>query len=89
MIAITKDGFKKTKERICERSRATWKRKIDDLMAAGLSLAQLMQFTGDDSNVIPLIRLINVDFAKQLPADFIEPLPLSRQNLAQPLRLIA
>lgn len=87
--AITKDGFKKTKERICERSRATWKRKIDDLMAAGLSLAQLMQFTGDDSNVIPLIRLINVDFAKQLPADFIEPLPLSRQNLAQPLRLIA
>ena len=45
--------------------------------------------TGDDSNVIPLIRLINVDFAKQLPADFIEPLPLSRQNLAQPLRLIA
>lgn len=87
--AITKDGFKKTKDRICERSRATWKRKIDDLMAAGLSLAQLMQFTGDDSNVIPLIRLINVDFANQLPADFVEPLPLSRQNIAHPLRLIA
>lgn len=87
--AITKDGFKKTKARITERSRATWKRNIDDLMSAGLSLAQIMQFTGDDSNVIPLIKLINVDFAQQLPLDYIEPLPLSRQNIAHPLRLIA
>lgn len=85
--AIMKDGFKKTKARICERSRATWKRKIDDLQSAGLSLAQLMQFTGDNTNVIPLIRLINVDFANQLPADFIEPLPLSRQIKQPQLRL--
>lgn len=85
--AIMKDGFNKTKARICERSRMTWKRKIDDLQAAGLSLAQLMQFTGDNSNVIPLIRLINVDFANQLPADFIEPLPLSRQITQPQLRL--
>jgi len=79
-ISMTRDGYAKTKARICERSRATFKRKQDDLLAAGLSLAQLMQFTGENSNVIPLCRLINIDFAAQLPQGFVDPLPLSKQQ---------
>lgn len=84
--AIMRDGYKATKARISERSRATFKRKQDDLLLSGLSLAQLMQFTGEQTNVVPLLRLINVDFAQQLPADFVEPKPLSKQKLP-PLRL--
>lgn len=87
-MALIRDGYKATKARITERSRATFKRNQDDLMAAGLSLAQLMQFTGEQSNVVPLLRLINVDFGQQLPVDFVEPKPLSQQALPMPaLRL--
>ncbi|MCH8475990.1 MAG: phage/plasmid replication protein, II/X family [Opitutales bacterium] len=86
-VSITKDGYKATKERIATRSRATFKRNQDALLQAGLSLAQLMQFTGDQSNVIPLIRLINVDFANQRPTYYTEPQPLRQRNLTPVLRL--
>lgn len=85
---ITTKGYEHTKR---THDRATWGRRLKEFQAAGLSLAQLMNFTGEVSNVVPLIRFINVDFAKQLPADFVEPLSLREQYQQQPalLRLVS
>lgn len=88
-LAIVRDGYNSTKSRIAERSRATWKRKEDALLEAGLSRAQLMQFTGEQTNVIPLVRLINVDFGQQLPANWQEPAPLSLQAKSRPALKLA
>lgn len=88
-LAIVRDGYVTTKSRIAERSRATWKRKQDALLEAGLSLAQLMQFTGEQQNVIPLVRLINIDFGKQLPDSWQEPLSLSKQATLRPALKLA
>lgn len=85
---IATKGYEHTKR---THDRATWGRRLKEFQAAGLSLAQLMNFTGEVSNVVPLIRFINVDFAKQLPADFVEPLSLREQYQRQPalLRLVS
>ena len=87
--AIVRDGYLTTKNRICERSRATFKRNQDDLMHAGLSLAQLMQFTGEQTNVIPLIQLITIDFSKQLPDNWQEPKSLYEQAKIRPALKLA
>lgn len=85
---IMTDGYQRTK---ASYPRNTWKRYTDDFTDAGLSLAQLMNLTGDQSNVVPFIKMINVDFTKQLPADFVEPLPLNKQYKQNPalLRLVS
>ncbi len=87
--AIVRDGYLSTKNRICERSRATFMRNQDGLLGAGLSLAQLMQFTGEQTNVIPLIQLINIDFSKQLPDSWQEPLSLKEQARLRPALKLA
>lgn len=87
--AIMRDGYLATKNRICERSRETFRRNQADLMQAGLSLAQLMQFTGEQTNVIPLIQLINIDFSKQLPDNWQEPLSLQEQAKLRPALKLA
>lgn len=87
--AIVRDGYLSTKNRICERSRATFMRNQDGLLHAGLSLAQLMQFTGEQTNVIPLIQLINIDFSKQLPDNWQEPLSLQEQAKLRPALKLA
>lgn len=86
--SILNDGYEKTK---AASDRATWGRILNDLQAAGLSKAQLMNLNGDQSNVIPLIRMINVDFSKQVPAGYVEPLSLTQQYQKQPalLRLVS
>lgn len=85
---IMTDGFERTK---AGYPRETWRRHMDDFNDAGLSLAQLMNLTGDQSNVVPFIKMINVDFSKQLPADYVEPLPLAQQYNQNPalLRLVS
>ncbi len=87
---IMTDGYERTK---ADYPRNTWGRYTRDFIDAGLSLAQLMNLTGDQSNVVPFIKMINVDFSKQLPADFVEPLPLSQQYNLNPallkLRLVS
>jgi II/X family phage/plasmid replication protein len=71
--------------------RATWKRLIDDLNFIGLSKAQLMNLNGDNSNVVPLIRCLNIDFSRQLPEGFTAPKSLSQQFKQNPalLRLVS
>jgi len=87
---IMTDGYERTK---ANYPRNTWSRYTHDFTDAGLSLAQLMNLTGDQSNVVPFIKMINVDFSKQVPADFVEPLPLSQQYNLNPallkLRLVS
>ena len=87
--AIVRDGYLTTKQRVCERSRMTFKRNQDGLLEAGLSLAQLMQFTGEQTNVIPLIQLIQIDFSKQFPDNWVEPLPLTEQAKLRPALKLA
>lgn len=87
--AIVRDGYLTTKNRVCERSRATFKRNQDCLLHAGLSLAQLMQFTGEQTNVIPLIQLITIDFSKQLPDNWQEPKSLYEQAKLRPALKLA
>lgn len=85
---IMTDGFERTK---AGHDRATWGRYMKDFNYAGLSLAQLQNLTGEHSNVVPFIQLINVDFARQFPPGFVEPLPLSKQYHQNPalLRLVS
>lgn len=60
-------------------NRMKWSRYTRDLTAIGISKAQLQNMTGQHNNVVPLIRLINIDFSAQLPANWVEPLPLRQQ----------
>lgn len=63
-----------------DTDRATFGRYLDDLKKAGLSRAQLQNLTGETTNVIPLIRLINVDFNTQHPDGWQEPETLQVQT---------
>lgn len=75
-LSIVNAGFATVK---ATTNRKTLGRQLADLTNIGLSRAQLMQFDGNKSNVVPLIKVLNFDFANQLPTDFIQPLPLSQQ----------
>lgn len=83
-LSIINCGFKTVK---ATTNKDTFLRQLKDLAAIGLSRAQLMQFDGNNSNVVPLIRVLNFDFSNQLPANWIEPLPLSQQIKHKGLRL--
>lgn len=52
--------------------RTTFWRSLKDLTSIGLSKAQLMNLS-QESNVVPLVRFINVDFSNQYPAWYNEP----------------
>lgn len=54
--------------------RATFRRHLIDLMAVGLTKAQLQNLSGTASNVVPLIQVINIDFSHQRPDWYVEPI---------------
>lgn len=55
-------------------SRQTFSRHLNDLLAIGFSKAQLQNLQGNGKdNVIPLLQVINIDFANQHPTDYVEP----------------
>lgn len=54
-------------------SRETFRRHLTDLMAVGLTKAQLQNLSGEASNVVPLIQVINIDFGRQHPDWYVEP----------------
>lgn len=87
-LSIMHVGYNVMKEKT---DPATWMRLLDDLNYIGLSKAQLMNLNGDSSNVIPLIRCINIDFSRQLPEGFTAPKSLSQQFKQNPalLRLVS
>lgn len=83
-LGIVNSGFKTIQ---ATTNRKTFWRQLQELQHVGISRSQLMQFDGNGSNVVPLIRVLNFDFANQLPADWQEPLPLSQQIKQKGLRL--
>jgi hypothetical protein len=83
-LGIVNAGFKTIK---ATTNRKTFGRQLQELQNVGISRAQLMQFDGNGSNVVPLIRVLNFDFANQLPTEWQEPLPLSQQIKHKGLRL--
>ena len=55
-------------------SRQTFKRHLDDLLSIGFSKAQLQNLQGNGKdNVVPLLQVIEIDFSKQYPDDYVEP----------------
>jgi len=62
-------GWDKLKDSV---TKATFYRKVSDLMEV-VPKAQLQNLHGNASNVMPIIRLVNVDFSRQLPEGYIEP----------------
>lgn len=56
-------------------AKATFYRHIADIQAAGLSKAQLQKLQEHDrsTNVVPLLRFVQVDFGAQRPAGYVEP----------------
>ncbi len=55
-------------------SRETFSRYLKDLLAIGFSKAQLQNLKGNGKdNVVPLLQVIEIDFSKQHPDDYVEP----------------
>jgi II/X family phage/plasmid replication protein len=67
--------------------KATFHRSIKDITQV-VSKAYLQNLQATASNVVPLIRVINVDFERQHPAGWSEPKPLSEQ-FENGLRLVS
>lgn len=70
-IRLKNDGFDKTKQ---NQSKSTFHLNLKTLMDCGLSKAYLQNLHNEPSNVIPFVRLIHIDFDKQVPDDYVEPI---------------
>ncbi len=58
--------------------KATFYRTIEELTQV-VPKAYLQNLQATASNVVPLIRFVNVDFSKQYPSNWVEPMRLSEQ----------
>jgi II/X family phage/plasmid replication protein len=68
--SLKNEGFQNVKETTPDR---TFYRLLSDLTKV-VSKASLQNIVlGTENNVIPLFRVVNIDFNKQLPANFQEP----------------
>lgn len=70
-LRLKNDGFDKTK---IHTAKATFYENIKNLTDCGLSKAYLQNLHNEPSNVIPFVRLIHIDFDKQVPDDYVEPI---------------
>lgn len=74
---IKSDGFDKVKSSLCDNpsGRRLFYGNVKQLIDCGISKAHLQNLhNADDCKVIPFVRLIQIDFGKQLPDDYVEPL---------------
>lgn len=68
---LTNEGYQVVKDTLAAQ---TFRDNLNNLMSAGLSKAQLQNLHGDKANnVIPLLRIINVDFGRQTPDWYLQP----------------
>lgn len=85
--SIRNEGFDQVKETTPKQS---FYRNLAELSEI-VPRATLQNMHTVTNNVVPLIRLVNVDFANQHPVGWKEPLHMSQQidsSLTQPLRLV-
>ncbi|WP_318415131.1 phage/plasmid replication protein, II/X family [Photobacterium leiognathi] len=71
--SILSDGYLNVKDTY---SKAAFNKSLADLSSVGIAKAQLQQIMGnstDTSNVVPFVKVINLDFSNQFPADYVEP----------------
>ncbi len=62
-------GFDLTKSESLSRSQRKWYRDLRDLTDAGIALATLQNVQNDSGEiVIPIYKLIKIDFSDQVPA---------------------
>ncbi|MBT9430794.1 phage/plasmid replication protein, II/X family [Candidatus Symbiopectobacterium endolongispinus] len=54
-------------------ARNSFWRHVTDLMSIGISKAQLQNLSADKSNIVPLLKVINVDFSHQRTDWYVEP----------------
>jgi len=59
----------------------TFGRNKKDLLQVGFSIAQLQNLHGDQSNIVPLIKYIEIDFANQYPDWYVEPTSQALKHL--------
>ncbi|CAL5249827.1 hypothetical protein PASLES2_32590 [Pseudomonas aeruginosa] len=62
-------------ETMASMSRASFYRHVADLEAVGISKAMLQNLSEYDNtrNVVPILRLLEVDFSAQYPDWYVEP----------------
>lgn len=70
-LMLKNNGVEKT-QAIC--SKTAYFRNLKTLIDCGLSKAYLQNLHNEPSNVIPFVRLIHIDFDKQVPDDYVEPI---------------
>lgn len=72
--------------------RKSFYNNLNKLLDAGISKSQLQQLAGgSNSNVVPLMQMINFDFEQQRPSWYVEPTPhhmMNKQNQSG-LRLVS
>jgi II/X family phage/plasmid replication protein len=85
--SIKNEGFEGVKETTAHN---TFYRNVKELTAV-VPRAYLANLHSVKDNIVPLVRLINVDFSQQHPAGYVTPLHMSQQitGSAQPLRLVS
>lgn len=64
---IKQDGFLKVKEL---HTKATFYRNVKNLIDCGISRSHLQNLHSNDGQIVPIIQLVNIDFANQLPTDY-------------------
>ena len=64
---IKQDGFLKVKEL---HTKATFYRNVKNLIDCGISRSHLQNLHSSDGEIVPIIQLVNIDFANQLPTDY-------------------
>ena len=51
-------------------NQRTFQRNVKNLVDCGISRSHLQNLHSNDGEIVPIIQLINIDFANQLPSDF-------------------
>jgi II/X family phage/plasmid replication protein len=70
-LILKSQGYQRTKDSM---PRATFWRNEKELLEIGLSKINLQNIENETSNVVPIIKVINIDFEAQLPSNFQEPI---------------
>ena len=87
-LDIRRDGWLVSRDSMSIR---TFDHHVKMLTECGLSRAALQNMDGlnDGAQIIPFVRFIQVDFAAQFPADYVQPASVHIQPVRSPLRLVA
>lgn len=87
--ALKSDGYDVVKKNSYYNSLRTFQRNVSLLVDCGISKSHLQNLHNQKPKVIPMDILVNLDFTKQTPDDFISPKSRFYQPKTSHLRLVA